>query len=301
MEIEKGLGSTFFFIPFKNYPGTRNSQPAPKRRAAKYDLFKIKKEVRALTDHGCEVGLHGIDAWQGAEQARSELCRIQEVTGQPEAGVRMHWLYWTDSSPKALEGAGLAYDSTFGYNDAVGFRAGTAQAFCPPDGESFVELPLIVQDTALFYPDRMNLSESEAMDSCRHLMLQASLFGGALTINWHTRSLSPERLWGDFYQEFLNEMKKHRVWFRTARQAVQWFQSRRALRFERVRFVEEGLHLKVSVPIFDVGQPPFTLRVHHPLVNGSVEADTRTQYPYVDIPWKGEAEVTLVQPEHSRS
>ena len=301
MEIEKGLGSTFFFIPFKNYPGTRNSQPAPKRRAAKYDLLTIKKEIRALIDNGCEVGLHGVDAWQGTEQARTELSRIQEVTRQPNAGVRMHWLYWADTSPKALEEAGLSYDSTFGYNDAVGFRAGTAQAFCPLGGESFIELPLIAQDTALFYPDRMGLSETEAMDSCRQLIRQALLFGGVLTINWHTRSLSPERLWGDFYQEFLNEIKEHRVWFRTAGHAVRWFQSRRALQFERVQFVEDGLQLKVSLPTFEPGQPPFTLRIHHPMVNGAVETDTGTQCPYADIPWKGEAELSLVQPEHSRS
>jgi hypothetical protein len=127
------------------------------------------------------------------------------------------------------------------------------------------------------------------------------LFGGALTINWHTRSLSPERLWGEFYQKFLSEMKKHRVWFRTAGQAVRWFQSRRALRFESVQFVEDGLQLKVSLPTIDAGQPPFTLRVHHPMVSGIVETSAGSQHPYVDIPWKGEAELTLVQPEHNRS
>ena len=40
--------------------------------------------------------------------------------------------------------------------------------------------------------------------------------GGALTVNWHTRSLSPERLWGDFYKELLAEIQTHRVWFGTA-------------------------------------------------------------------------------------
>ncbi len=42
----------------------------------------------------------------------------------------MHWLYWAEKLAQALEKAGFEYDSTFGYNDAIGFRAGTTQAFC---------------------------------------------------------------------------------------------------------------------------------------------------------------------------
>ena len=41
----------------------------------------------------------------------------------------MHWLYFGDDSPKTLEAAGFDYDSTCGYNDAVGYRAGTSQVF----------------------------------------------------------------------------------------------------------------------------------------------------------------------------
>jgi len=233
LEIEKGLGSTFFFLPYKDQPGVWNSKRAPKRRAAKYDLMEIRSQVQALAQHGCEIGLHGIDAWHDSQKARAELSRISAITGQSDVGVRMHWLYFSENSPRTLQKAGFSYDSTFGYNDGVGFRAGTAQAFCPPGAEYLLELPLHIQDTALFYPGRMKLSESDALDCCTRLTQFVSLFGGALTINWHTRSLSPERLWGDFYARLLDQIQDYRVWFATAEQVIRWFRMRRPGRSTR--------------------------------------------------------------------
>lgn len=299
MEIERGLGSTFFFIPFSNYPGSRDSQPAPSRRAAKYDLSKIKEQVHDLRKNGCEVGLHGVDAWQDAEHARVERDKITEITGQSEVGVRMHWLYFGEDSPEALEEAGLRYDSTFGYNDAVGFRAGTSQVFSIPPAKALLELPLIIQDTALFYPGRMHLSEAQAMDSCRHVIRQTATCGGVLTVNWHTRSLSPERLWGDFYQRLLGEMQQFRVWFETAGPVVNWFRTRRALRFQKVQFGVDGLRLKMTAPVLE-GQPAFAVRVYRSTSSSSVGAPLSSAPSYCDIPWNGEAELTLLQEEYSR-
>jgi hypothetical protein len=286
--IEAGLGSTYYFIPFNNYPGTLRQGKAPSRRAAKYDLLANTDEIRKLREQGCEVGLHGLDAWQSPDKGQQEFARIQQVTGQDTAGIRMHWLYFDEKSPKALEEAGFLYDSTFGYNDAIGFRAGTSQVFCMPSTGSFMELPLIVQDTAMLYPDRMHLSEQQALDRCKVVIERSAKFGGVLTINWHTRSLSPERLWGDFYLSLLQEIKKYRVRFATALQLVDWFKSRRAIRFEQVVFTEENLRVRMDAPVLNMDLP-FVLRVY----NAHLEAPgSEPTPPYVDFPWKNEIEVS---------
>lgn len=293
VQIEKGLGSTFFFIPFKNLQGVRGSGAAPEQRAAKYDVTEIKDQVRELLEHGCEVGLHGIDAWHDSQKARTELSRICEVTGQSKVGVRMHWLYFAEGSPKALEEAGFSYDSTFGYNDAVGFRGGTTQAFCPAVAEDLLELPLNIQDTAMFYPSRMNLSEAEALDSCKELIEFTSVFGGALTVNWHTRSLSPERLWGDFYLRLLKQIQNKRVWFGTAEEIVTWFRKRRALRFEQVRLADHSLRVKMTGPAPD-SEPAFLVRTYHSKSGSPVDSVPATPTPtYSDMPWKGETELEI--------
>jgi hypothetical protein len=293
MKIERDFGSTFFFIPFKGNAGTRDSGPAPERRAAKYDVTEIKEEVHALVKHGCEVGLHGIDAWSNSQQARAELRRISEITGQSEIGVRMHWLYFSENSPRALEEAGFSYDSTFGYNDAVGFRAGTTQAFCPARAQTLLELPLNIQDTALFYPGRMNLSETQALDSCKQLIQFLSIFGGTLTVNWHGRSLSPERLWGDFYARLLEEIQSYHVWFGTAKEIVTWYRKRRALRFDLVQFADNSSCVRVTGPDPD-GRPSFVVRVHHPRSRSSTVSSLSARVPtYSDTPWNGKTELMI--------
>lgn len=268
--LERDRGATYFFIPFKNRPGIGMLGPASKRRAAMYDLGHVRKQVQDLAASSCEIGLHGIDAWNSSEAAVEEMNRIRSVTGQSEVGVRMHWLYFSEATPANLERAGLCYDSTFGYNDAVGFRAGTPQVFCLTGTEGLLELPLTIQDTALFYPTRMGCSEADALDSCRRLIQTARRFGGVLTFNWHTRSLSPERNWGEFYAQLLADLANYRVWFGTAREVTGWFRERRALSFEGVQFQEGSLRLKMAGPM-PAGRHPFLIRIHHPQLKAPLD------------------------------
>src|ERR1700730_2554504 len=162
LELEKGLRSTFFVIPFRNQPGKNSRGPAPMLRAARYGAQDISDAIHRLTTAGCEVGLHGIDAWIDSSRGREEVSEIRRLTGASAIGVRMHWLYYDQQSPAVLEAAGLAYDSTIGYNETVGYRAGTTQVYKPLDASQLFELPLHVMDTALFYPSHLGLSPQQA-------------------------------------------------------------------------------------------------------------------------------------------
>ncbi len=199
-EIEKDWKSTFFLIPFKGKPGTPCGSESSDCRAAKYDVSDMGQLARSLAGRGFEVAVHGIDAWENGQSAAAERERLQECSDAPVAGIRMHWLYRDSGTFGILDRAGYSYDSTFGYNDAVGYRAGTIQVYRPPGAASLLELPLNIQDTALFYPDRMNLSEPEAETLCERLMENSRRYGGALTVLWHDRSLAPERLVGRLLQ-----------------------------------------------------------------------------------------------------
>ena len=170
MEIEKDMGATFFFIPYKNVPGKDTRGMVSHKRACRYDIDDIMPRIQQLSSRGFEIGLHGIDAWCDAAKGRDELSRIAAAGHNEATGIRMHWLYFSEDSPQLLEDAGFYYDSTSGYNDAVGFKAGTTQVFRPPGTKVLLELPLHVQDTALFYPTRMGLTDHEALQSCSRLV-----------------------------------------------------------------------------------------------------------------------------------
>ena len=232
LELEKALPSTFFLIPFRSRSGETSQGPAPKFRASGYAAQEITDSIQKLVNAGSEVGLHGIDAWLDSGRGREELEEIRRLTGAAEIGVRMHWLYFNPQSPLTLEKAGAAYDSTMGYNGTVGYRAGTTQAFKPLAASRLLELPLHVMDTALFYPDHLDLSSREATILVNQMLANAVRFGGCITINWHDRSTAPERLWDACYRELLRELKAHGAWFSTAGQAVSWFRKRRSVVFE---------------------------------------------------------------------
>jgi hypothetical protein len=261
LELEKGLTSTFFVIPFKNDAGKKPNGQAPALRAARYAAQDITDTIQRLIGAGCEVGLHGIDAWLNSSKGREELEEIRRLTGASEIGVRTHWLYHDHHSHSFIEQAGAIYDSTMGYNDTVGYRAGTTQVFRPLGANHLLELPLHVMDTALFYSDYLGLCSREARVILSQIVDNAVQFGGCLTINWHDRSLAPERLWGECYRDVLQDLKNRAPWFSTAGQAVSWFRKRRAAAFEADSHKPGAVRVKVTV---DPGGylPGLRLRIH---------------------------------------
>jgi hypothetical protein len=262
-EAEKELKSTFFFLPFKDRPGGCLDGKAPRYRAARYDVGRYREPIRSLARRGCEAGLHGIDSWRDSRKGREELDVIRRITGGKRIGIRMHWLIFSDATPKLLEEAGVYYDSSIGYNETVGYRSGTSQVFRLPGTSTVFELPLNVQDTAMFYPGRMNISEPEAMAMCGELIADRKTHGGVFTINWHDRSLAPERNWDAAYLALLDTLRGESTWFATAGKAIAWFERRRAVRFVQAG-AAGGSPRAVTGPGETGEGPSLALRVHTP-------------------------------------
>ena len=88
-----------------------------------------------------------------------------------------------------------------------------------------------------------------------------SSFGGTLTINWHDRSIAPERLWGECYRDLVQDLKNRGAWFATAGQAISWFRKRRSAVFETDSL--EGGTARAKLPA-DRGDnlPGLRLRIH---------------------------------------
>jgi hypothetical protein len=276
LAVERGLGATYFLIPFKGRAGERHSGAGASRRAATYDVTTIQSAVRTLVNEGCEVGVHGIDAWHSLESGRAERARVMEVSQSAQAGIRMHWLLQDGDTPRLLDQAGYLYDSTGGYNETIGYRHGTAQVFRPIESQTMLELPMHIQDGALFFPERLDLPEPEAWKRCVALISQAKALGGTLTVLWHDRSHGPERYWGDFYVRLVHELQSCGAWFGTGLQVTSWFAARRAIKFERTGTGQDShVRLRCDVP----AQPPFIVRVHHAPDAGAAS--------FVDAPWTG--------------
>jgi hypothetical protein len=284
LRVEKGLPATYFLIPFKGLAGEKVEGRYAGRRATGYDVDDIRDWMAVLRQEGCELGVHGIDAWHSEERGRVEAARLATSPGAAVPGIRMHWLLNDANTARVLENAGYAYDSTSGYNETIGYRAGTGQVFRPLTAKSLLELPMHIQDGALFYAQRRDLSEAQAWQACDGLIGNARRFGGVLTLLWHDRSHGPERFWGEFYEQLVERLKASRVWFGSAGDLVGWFRKRRSVRFLHGRRDSAQLVIQGDNTAID---PPLTVRIHRP---ADPTSGPRT---FVEVPWNGRAPLAL--------
>ena len=293
LEIEAGHGSTFYVIPSRNYPGHTAEGVASPMRACQYDLDQILPQLKRIVAAGGEVGVHGLDAWLDVDQGRKELERVSRAVGVTELGIRMHWLFFDRNSPSVLDRAGFTYDSTVGYRETIGYRAGTMQAYAPPGVSNLLELSLQVMDTALFYPKYLNLGEKEAERMVFRLIEDAERFGGALTFNWHDRSIAPERLWDDFYLKLLRELERRGAWFPTATQAVGWFRKRRSASLEATPVEPGKIRVRGRMNSAD-NFPGLKIRLQKPRARSLAgPATARTAAEAVDLRLDGTTELIL--------
>jgi hypothetical protein len=285
-EAERGLPATYFLIPFKRRAGEKVPGRHVSRRATAYDVGDLPEKTAVLLKQGCELGVHGLDAWHSADKGRDELSAIRTVSRESNIGIRMHWLLRDSRTPSILEEAGYSYDSTFGYNETVGYLAGTSQVFRPLGAQTLLELPLNIQDGALFYAQRLNLSEPEAEKRCQPLIDNLHKFGGVLTLLWHDRSHGPERFWGNFYLRLLGTLRSLDGWFGTSAQVVSWFRKRREVKFERTSALSSTGLCYAGGEI----QPPLTIRCHRPSTRPRDSEPAGVVYTEtVDFSWNGKS------------
>lgn len=247
LDLEKRLGvrSSLYFMPFPGKPGVLPASrvdpavsaaaavpaSAPGNRASFYDVTKKRELLTRIESEGWEAGVHGIDAWYSAESAKSEHERVFGVTGEDDLGVRMHWLYFdSPASFQALEEGGFLYDATFGYNEVVGFRAGTLQPYHPLNCQRLWELPLHIQDGALMGEEHGGLSREDSFQEAKPILEWARRYGGAVSLLWHNQSFTAPRFWGEVYERLIEAGKQDKAWIATPREVLKWFSRRRECR-----------------------------------------------------------------------
>ena len=215
-----------------------------------------------LIEGGWEVGVHGIDNWKRVEKGEEELKRIFKFKlTNSKVGTRIHWLFFDEDTWKRLDDAGYYYDTSFGYNEDVGLRAGTLQVYQPRGVKNLVELPLNIQDVSLFRRKYLNLSEEEAKRRCAEIFDYAKKYGGVVTLLWHQVSLASPHDWGEFYRYLVEKGLKEGAWVTRAVDVVDWFKMRRNV---RIGYVKDENKLEIRLRGLDMreGIPKIRLRIH---------------------------------------
>jgi hypothetical protein len=123
------------------------------------------------------------------------LRRVAEAQGvqQERWGGRQHFLRWANPDTwRNWEAAGLSYDSTLAFSEAVGFRTGTSRPYRVFDLRArrplrLVERPFQVMDVTLL--SSMALSLEAARAAVMDIAAQCRRYGGCLGILWHNNTL----------------------------------------------------------------------------------------------------------------
>jgi len=202
-----------------------------------YDIADIPRWTSTLRKEGYELGVHGIDAWHSVNLGKEELRRVSAVAENLMSASGCTGCCRTTiliASWRTLAMPMIRPQDTT--------RPGLSQWHNPGFSASglsdLLEVPMHIQDGALFFPERLDLSESAAWDLCELFIANANRFGGVLTLLWHDRSHGPERFWGEFYVRLVQKLRSLGVWFGTAAQVVNWFQKRREVIFRYVDIQE---------------------------------------------------------------
>ena len=205
-EAERGARSTFFVMA-----GHAHRADGPS--AAAYARVRPRL-VATLLERGAEVGLHGsYTAAEEPSRLAAELEALEGLAGTV-AGQRFHYLRVDPHlNLRVLDSLGFRYDSSLGFADTIGFRAGIAHPFRPWDFESdraleLVEIPLAAMDATLGEPRYLGLSVSGAEARVTALLDRAAERGGGFALLWHNEWFDERAFpgWGRLYFRLMDEI-----------------------------------------------------------------------------------------------
>jgi hypothetical protein len=166
--------------------------------AARFQLFDhpwVRGLMGRVHRRGHEIGLHaGFGTYRDAAATAEEFNRLRLVAegqgiSQASWGGRQHYLQWRNPHTwRNWCAAGLRYDCSVAFSEAVGFRTGTSREFTVFDllartPLNLVEKPFQVMDVSLF--GHMALAPDDAARAVLRIAQECRRYGGTLGILWH--------------------------------------------------------------------------------------------------------------------
>ena len=182
-----------------------------------YDIAKngrLKEKCRELISEGSQIGIHG--SYFSAEDGslfKKEKEIIENSIGYEITKSRQHWLnYYESKTPYIYAEVGIEEDSTLGFNDISGFRAGVASIYNPYDHRNnvpfpFKEIALVIMDSHFYdYLDDYAQNHLEwlfdSMSKVKHF---------AISVTWHQRVISSDYGWDKGFRTLVSMIRNKDV------------------------------------------------------------------------------------------
>jgi hypothetical protein len=169
--------------------------PVSSRYDTPYDLRLplVSRIIAELRSRGIEMGFHpSYSTFGNPRQLAAEAAALKEWLGVDVLGGRQHYLRWSPETWSHWESCGLLYDSSVGFAEMPGFRAGTAHPYHPwlfdeNRPAQLLEIPLIIMDRTL--TNYMKVTSSDAAELMVRLIERTKAVAGVFTALWHNSNL----------------------------------------------------------------------------------------------------------------
>lgn len=191
MLIENSLDREIYFLM-----GGKTTIDTP--LDAESDIFK--NAVKLCQERGYKIGIHPSYAtWTEGDLLTKEKEILENVIGEEITISRQHYLHFSfDKTISILEDAGIKQDSTIGFNQRIGFRAGTGVGFMLYDhtkdrASQILEKPLVLMDSSLFEESNF---EPDMFADISNKFIDDNEFYTELTCNFHNSRFDDANMFG---------------------------------------------------------------------------------------------------------
>lgn len=153
----------------------------------------ILRLVRFFRQRAIEMGIHpSYESFDSPRLLHSEVATLRNFLGAPDLGGRQDYLRWTPQTWSEWDAIGIPYDSSVGFADHTGFRAGTCIPYRPwlwreQREAMLVEIPLLAMDSML--RGYMKAAPERALAILREVIARCRSVGGVFALAWHNTSL----------------------------------------------------------------------------------------------------------------
>lgn len=189
----------------------------------------VGQMMREISSRGWDIGVHGsINSAVRPGVLELQKEEIERVIDRAVVTCRQHYLeYDLCRTPQIQATAGLLADGTQGFNDTVGFRAGTSFPYRVWDWSMqrllpLWQVPLHIQDGGLL---RNLRTVDQALEVCMQFLDRVQRVGGCLGVLFHPFNLATDTGFV-IYRELLREIRRRNAWGCSMREVVEWWQAR---------------------------------------------------------------------------
>lgn len=223
-EKKEGISSSFFV-----YSQSRQTSRHP--YDPHYDIStdrKLADKLKYMLKEGFEIGLHGSYDSHNNNNLLEEKKTLEDVLEEPVYTHRSHYLrFFGELSWELFDRCGITSDSSVGYNEFAGFRAGTAKPFYPYDFKrerpfNVIEIPLTIMDGTLLQYKKFSVDE--AVMFCSTIIDNLKVTGGVLVIDWH-HDYWRNKKWKTVFKEIIRLVRARGGRFSTMRNIISSMQS----------------------------------------------------------------------------